>query len=346
MGRAVFSSFETWCNMFPKKKTHRKNFLWVGLSPFTLESTVHIHPTAVIEPGAKLGAEVTVGPFAYIANDTSLGPGCCIGPHVTIHPYTILESACCVHAGAVIGDLPQDLAFKGDISFVKVGARTTLREGVTVHRGSGADTSTVVGEDCFLMANSHVGHNAVLGNRVIMANGALVGGYAEIGDRAFISGNCMIHQFTRVGRLAMLAGGAAAQKDIPPFCMTQSSATSILTGLNVVGLRRAGFSSTERQQLKAAFKLLFCSGLLVSTAVERLEASGPSAHVQELCDFIKASKRGVSKAFKSKTRPSDHLSDQPKPLNETRLALSRAFHAQNSDEASPEQVRPLDSSGE
>jgi UDP-N-acetylglucosamine acyltransferase len=107
------------------------------------------------------------------------------------------------------------------------------------------------------MANSHVGHNAILGNRVIMANGALVGGYAEIGDRAFISGNCMIHQFTRVGRLAMMSGGSAAPKDIPPFCMTQSSATSVLIGLNVVGLRRAGFTREERHRLKAAFKLLF-----------------------------------------------------------------------------------------
>jgi UDP-N-acetylglucosamine acyltransferase len=262
-----------------------------------------IHSTAVVEPGARLGENITIGPFAYVASDTDIGRGCHLGPRSTVLAYTTLGEECQVHAGAVVGDLPQDLAFnRGDVSFVKVGHRCVLREGVTIHRGTKPGSTTRVGDDCFLMANSHVGHNAILGNRVIMANGALVGGYATIGDRAFISGNCMIHQFARVGRLAMMSGGSAAQKDIPPFCMTQSSATSILLGLNVVGLRRAGFDSEERQQLKEAFKRLFCSGLLVSTAIEQLEASGPSASVLELCNFIKTSKRGVSKAFKAKTR--------------------------------------------
>jgi UDP-N-acetylglucosamine acyltransferase len=296
---------------------------------------MQIHPTAVIEPSAKLGQGITVGPYAYIASNTQIGDGCCVGPHTVIHPYTTLGNGCRIHAGAVIGDLPQDLAFKGEVSFVRVGNHSILREGVTIHRGTQADSVTRVGDHCLLMANSHVGHNAALGDRVIMANGALVGGYAEIGDGAFISGNCLIHQFTRVGRLAMMSGGSAAQKDIPPFCMTQSSTSNTLIGLNVVGLRRANFTSQERQQLKTAFKLLFCSGTLISTAIEQLEASSLDPFVLELCNFIKTSQRGVSRAVQPKNRNSGDQAAHHNQMEGDRSTLERAFQSNHSDEVQP-----------
>ena len=258
-----------------------------------------IHPTAVVESGAVLGHNVEIGPFSYVANHTHIGDHCHLGSHVTILPYTTLGSGCQVHAGAVIGDLPQDLSFHpGDVSYVKIGQNTVLREGVTVNRGTKPGTVTTIGNDCLLMANSHVGHNCTLGDRVIMTNGSLAGGYVEIGDRAFISGNCMIHQFVRIGRLVMMSGGSAASKDVPPFCMTQSSATSTLMGLNSVGLRRAGVDGSDRKQIKDAFKLLFCSGLPTTTAIEKLQNPAPSPLVQELCEFIASSERGVCKFFK------------------------------------------------
>ena len=255
---------------------------------------MNIHPTAVVDHGALLGAGVVVGPFAVIERDTQIGDGCVIGPHVVIHRYTSIGSACRIHAGAVIGDLPQDLAFKPDtVSYVRLGARCWIREGVTIHRGTKPDTVTEVGDDCFLMVNSHLAHNVKLGNGVILVNGALLAGYAEVGDNAFISGNAVVHQFVRIGRLAMLGGVSGVSKDVPPFCTAKSHEANQILGLNVVGLRRAGFKPEERQALRSAFKILYRSGLNISQAVERIRAEFKETIIIEFCDFIESSKRGI-----------------------------------------------------
>ncbi len=251
-----------------------------------------IHPTAVIESSAQLG-DVTVGPFAYIDHHVKIGDGCVIGPHVTILQHSSLGSSCRVHAGAVLGDLPQDLAFQEAESYVQIGANCVIREGVTVHRGTQPGTTTEVGHGCLLMAFSHVGHNVRLGNKVILTNGAVLGGYVEVGDRAFISANCLVHQFTRIGRLTMLSGGCAIHKDVPPFCITRGLQPSTVMGLNVVGMRREGLSSEERLILKRAFKILYQSNLNVSQAVAKLEAEFTSDLVLELCQFVKSSRRGI-----------------------------------------------------
>ena len=252
-----------------------------------------IHPTAVVDPGAVIGANVTVGPFAFIDRDTQVGEGCVIGPHSAILRYTSLGCNCRVHACAVLGDLPQDLAFKEEPSHVKIGANCVFREGVTIHRGTKPGTSTVVGDNCFLMANSHLAHNVQLGNGVIIANGALLAGYVEVGERAFISGNAVIHQFVRIGRLSMLSGCSGIGKDVPPFCTTVGVSRNRIAGLNVVGLRRAGIGPEERQAIRSAIKLLYRSGLNVSQAVERIKKEFPQPAVQEICAFIEASKRGI-----------------------------------------------------
>lgn len=252
-----------------------------------------IHPTAVIESNARLGSNVTVGPFSYIDHDVKIGDGCVIGPHVTILRYSSLGSGCQVHAGAVLGDLPQDLAFQAAESHVQIGANCMIREGVTIHRGTQPDTTTEVGNDCMLMAFSHVAHNVKLGHKVVLANGTILAGYVEVGDRAFISGHCMVHQFTRIGRLAMLSGGCGIHRDVPPFCITRGMQPSTIMGLNVVGLRRAGLSSEERLLLKRAFKILYQSKLNVSQAVAKLEAEFTSDLVLELCQFVKSSRRGI-----------------------------------------------------
>ncbi len=160
-----------------------------------------IHKTAIIDSGAELGNDVEVGPFTVVESDVTIGDGSVIGPNVSIRPYTSIGSHCNVHAGAVLGGIPQDVNFEGGKSFVSVGANCQIREGVTINRGTQTDSVTEIGDDCFLMAFSHFGHNVKLGRKVIVANGALLAGYVEVGDQVFISGNCVLHQFVTVSEM-------------------------------------------------------------------------------------------------------------------------------------------------
>ncbi len=252
-----------------------------------------IHSTAVIEDGAIIGSGVEVGPFAYIAAGANIGDGCRIGPHVTIYGHTALGADCAVHAGAVLGDTPQDTGFEDGDSFVKIGAGCMIREGVTIHRGSKPDTSTIIGNNCMLMAFSHFAHNVVLEDGVIIANGALLGGYASVGARAFISGNVAVHQFARIGRLAMLGGGAMLSKDVPPFCTVRPAMENSVGGLNIIGMRRAGIGGNDRKIAKQAFKIIYNSGLNVTQACEKLAESFEDGIGREMYDFIKSSARGI-----------------------------------------------------
>lgn len=257
------------------------------------DSQIEVHPSSVIEPGVELGPGVKIGPFCRLESGAVLGADVRLDSHVAILGSTRLGAGCHVHAGAVLGDLPQDLAFDGASTAVEVGARCDIREGVTIHRGTKEGTTTVLGDDCLLMATAHVGHNARLGNRVILANGAMLGGYVELGDRAFVSGNTAVHQFCRAGRLTMLSGNAAITRDVPPFMMTRVGTTRVMS-LNTVGLRRSGIPAEGRAALKRAFRLLYRSGLNVSQAVRRIEAEIDSPLVEELCEFVRSSQRGIA----------------------------------------------------
>jgi UDP-N-acetylglucosamine acyltransferase len=252
-----------------------------------------IHETAIVDRGAELGADVSIGPFTVVEADTRIGDGCVIGPHVSILRYTTLGAGCQVHSGAVIGDTPQDLAFTGAESRVTIGSKCVIREGVSIHRGTKPGTETRIGDGCFLMGFSHYAHNVKLGANVIVVNGSLLAGYVDVGDRAFISGNVVVHQFVRIGRLAMLGGGCGVSKDVPPFCTVHPLAVNTLVGLNVVGLRRSGMLQAERTEIKRAFKTLFQSGLNVSQAITHIRQESDSVAVREMCDFIAASKRGI-----------------------------------------------------
>jgi UDP-N-acetylglucosamine acyltransferase len=255
--------------------------------------TTSIHPSALVDPGARLGVDVKVGPGAIIDADVEIGSGCIIGPHAVLHSFTILGPDCRIHAGAVIGDTPQDMAFKKVKSHVRLGARVVVREGVTIHRGTKEDTVTTTGDDCYFMVNSHLAHNCTLGNRVILANGVLLGGYVEIGDGAFVSGNAVIHQFCRVGRLAMVGGLSGISKDVPPFCMTRSGSINRVVGLNVVGLRRTGFNAGQRAAVRSCFDLLYRSDINVTQAVEQLAARPDDPVAAEFVAFIRGAKRGI-----------------------------------------------------
>jgi UDP-N-acetylglucosamine acyltransferase len=250
-----------------------------------------IHPTAIIHPQAKLHSSVRVGAYAVIDADVEVGENCVVGPHVYFTGVTKIGAGNKFHAGCVIGDAPQDLKYRDEPTRVRIGDHNVFREHVTVHRATKADGETIIGSNNFLMANAHVAHNCVIGDHVIIANGALLGGHAVVQDRAFISGNCLVHQFTRVGTLAIMQGGSAISKDLPPFCVALRD--NEICGLNVIGLRRAGFSGEQRLELKKIYHALFRGGKNLRTALTEAEKIFSSPAAKTMLEFVANAKRGV-----------------------------------------------------
>jgi UDP-N-acetylglucosamine acyltransferase len=250
-----------------------------------------IHPTAIIHPKAKLDATVQVGPYAVIDAGVEMGADCVVGPHVYLTGETKIGAGNHFHAGCVIGDAPQDLKYKGEPTRLRIGDNNVFREHFTIHRSNKPEAETIVGSHNFFMANSHVAHNCIIGDHVILANGVLLAGHAKVGDRAFLSGNCLVHQFTRVGTLAMMQGGSAISQDLPPFTMLSQG--NLMCGLNVVGLRRAGFTAEQRLELKRLYHLLFREGKNLREALAEARKNSTSAPAKALLDFIAEAKRGV-----------------------------------------------------
>jgi UDP-N-acetylglucosamine acyltransferase len=250
-----------------------------------------IHPTAIVHPQAKLDSTVQVAPYVVIDEGVEIGAHCVVGPHVYLTGLTKIGSHNKFHAGCVIGDAPQDLKYKNEPTRVRLGDHNVFREHVTVHRATNADGETVVGSHNFLMVNCHIGHNSQLGDHIIIANGALLGGHVTVQDRAFISGNCLVHQFTRIGTLTMMQGKAAVGQDLPPF--TIATGINTICGLNVVGLRRAGFTAEQRIELKRLYHLLFRSGKNFRAAIEEARKNFSSPKAKIMLDFVAGSKRGV-----------------------------------------------------
>jgi UDP-N-acetylglucosamine acyltransferase len=251
-----------------------------------------IHPTAIIHPKAKLDATAEVGPYAVIDAGVELGAHCVVGPHVYLTGETKIGSHNRFHASCVIGDAPQDLKYKGEPTRTRIGDHNVFREQATVHRSTTADGETIVGSNNFFMANSHIAHNCLVGDHVIFANGALLGGHVQVQDRVFISGNCAVHQFCRIGTLAIMQGGACASQDVPPFTVAQHG-LNIICGLNVIGLRRAGFSAEDRMELKKLYHLLFRSGKNLRAAREEAEKNFTGAAAKTMLEFLASAKRGV-----------------------------------------------------
>jgi UDP-N-acetylglucosamine acyltransferase len=250
-----------------------------------------IHPTAIVDPKAQLDPSVEVGPYAVIDADVSIGPDCRIGPHVYLTGRTAIGPGNRFYAGCVIGEAPQDVKYKDEPTRLEIGGHNLFREGCTAHRSAKPGEATVIGSHNFLMVNSHVGHNVRLGNHVILANGALLAGHVEVGDRAFISGNCLVHQFTRVGALSLMQGGSGISKDLPPF--TVAHGANRLGGLNIIGLRRAGFTPAERLELKKLYHLLFRARGNFAAALAAAQKTFFSAPARALLDFAASSKRGL-----------------------------------------------------
>jgi UDP-N-acetylglucosamine acyltransferase len=253
-----------------------------------------IHPTAIVSPKAELDPSVEVGPYAIIDDDVRVNAGTRIGPHAYLTGRTEIGKNNTIHIGAVIGHEPQDLKYdRKTPTFLKIGDRNVIREYCTVHRGTEPDTATVIGDDCFLMASSHVAHNCILGNCVILANAALLGGHVHVGDRAFISGGAVIHQFIHVGRLAMISGNSRVSMDVPPFVLLVER--NVVAGLNMVGLKRAGVSPESIQEIKQLYRLFYRSNLNVSQALRRSEEAGQYERPEsrEWMEFIRQSPNGI-----------------------------------------------------
>jgi UDP-N-acetylglucosamine acyltransferase len=255
---------------------------------------VSIHPSAVVSPRARLGREVTIGPFVVLEDDTTIGDCSEIRAHAVIKRGSVLGAHNRVHEGAVLGGEPQDVAFQGQDSGLVIGDRNVIREGVTIHRSTKPGGTTVVGSDCFLMALVHVAHDNRIGDRAILANNVMLAGHVEIGERAFLGGGSGVHQFCRVGRLAMVGGNSKVVQDCLPFVITDGFPARA-TALNVVGLRRAGFTAAGLRTLHQAYRLLLRSGLPLERALEELRALGDPA-VDELVAFVGASRRGFAHA--------------------------------------------------
>jgi UDP-N-acetylglucosamine acyltransferase len=228
-----------------------------------------IHPTSIISERAQLGLNVSLGPYAIIEQETIIGDGTEIRAHSVIKRYTEIGPENVVYESAVIGGEPQDLGYIETESYLRIGARNSIREGVTMHRGTQPGSQTSVGSNCFIMAYAHVAHNCRLGDRVIIANNVALAGHVEIEDQAFISGGVVVHQFCRIGRLAMIGGNSKIVQDCLPFVITDGM-PGRAHGLNLVGLRRAGFKSSEIQKLKEAYRILLRSGLPLEQALSRM----------------------------------------------------------------------------
>jgi len=234
---------------------------------------------------------VSIGPCAVIDEEVELGAHCVVGPHVYLTGRTFIGAHNRFHAGCVIGDAPQDLKYQGEPTRLRIGDHNVFREHFTVQRANRPETETVIGSHNFLMVNAHVGHNCVIGNQVIIANGALLAGHAEVGDRVFISGNCLIHQFCRIGTLALMQGGSGISQDLPPFTVAHRG--NEICGLNIIGLRRAGYTADQRLELKRLYHALFRSGRNLQAAVEAARNEFTSPAAKNLLDFVAGAKRGV-----------------------------------------------------
>jgi len=257
----------------------------------------NIHPTAIIDPQAQIDPTTVVGPYTVIGPDVVIGKNNKIGPFCVIENTTMGDGNEVI-ASAFIGVKPQDLSYKDEHTRVTVGNGNKIRECVTIHRSTDVNVPTSVGNNCLLMANSHVAHDCHLGNNIIVANSVGIAGHVVVEDRAVISGLVGIHQFNRVGTMAMISGGTMATLDIPPYCIAQGGRAH-LVGLNVVGMRRNGLSRETMLEIRRAFKFLFRSNQILTEACAELEAQHPCPEVQHLIDFCKTSKRGIAAAKRS-----------------------------------------------
>lgn len=254
-----------------------------------------IHPTATVDKKAELADDVEVGPYCLIGPNVKVGDGTKIGPHAVLDGYTTIGRNNRVFAGAVIGSITQDLKYKGEKSYVRIGDNNIIREYVTINLGTKKDSATIIGNSVLLMAYSHIAHDCVIKDGAIIANAGTFAGYVTIGEKAVVGGLVGIHQFVRVGKLAIIGGCSKVVQDVVPYSNCDGHPLKVY-GLNTIGLKRAGISEKSRTNLKKAFKLLFSSGLSISNALKCIKTEIPiCAEVTHLIEFVSSSERGIAR---------------------------------------------------
>lgn len=250
-----------------------------------------------IHPNAKIGANVEIGPFCYIAENVEIGDGCKIGPHVTIYDYVKMGSNCKVFPGAVIGAIPQDMKFHGEVTYVEIGNNVTIRECATINRGTEASGKgvTKVGDNTLVMSYVHIAHDCVVGRNCILVSFVGLAGETDVEDWAIIGGSSAVHQFSKIGQHAMLSGGSMVGKDVPPYALAGKRPLSYV-GVNVIGLRRRGFSSEQIERIRDIYRVIYDSDMNVSDACRKVEETfEQTPEKRAILDFIASSKRGIIK---------------------------------------------------
>ena len=255
-----------------------------------------IHSTAIVDPKAEIAPDVEIGPYSVIKNDVVISSGTVIGPHVVIEPYVNIGPDCQIFQYAAIGAIPQSLKFNGEKSYVKIGRETVIREFATIHRGTGFGGGiTEIGERCFIMAYAHVAHDCRIGREVVLANNATLGGHITIDDHATLGGLVAVHQFVHIGGYAFISGLSGVPKDVPPYVIAAGPRIK-LHGLNIVGLKRHGFSDSTISLLKKTYRLIFRIGLTLTEAIARVRAEVDQVpEVVNFIDFITSSQRGITR---------------------------------------------------
>jgi len=265
---------------------------------------VNVHPTAVVDPAAKVGNNSEIGPYCVIGPQAVLGENNVLQAHVVLEGSVTLGSGNFIGPGTVIGGAPQDLSFTSDRkTHVQIGDKNVIREHCTIHRGSPEGSSTIVGNGNFFMVGAHLGHNCVIGNNVIIANNCLLAGNVRVDDGAFLGGGSTFHQHMRIGRMVMIQGSSAFGKDLPPFVL--AAERNSVFGLNVIGMRRAGFNAEQRNDIKAAFKFLYQSGLNLSQAIAQSEKEKFGALGREFFAFVREAKKRAIVPLRGKGEGSD-----------------------------------------
>lgn len=254
-----------------------------------------IHPTAIISEKAKIGKNVNIGPFVVIYDDVEIGDACSIGPHTIIYDGARIGNRVTIHQASSVSNAPQDLKYAGEKTYFYIGDDTTIREYATLNRGTTATGFSKIGSNCLLMAYTHIGHDCVVGDNCILANAVTLGGHVDLGDFVIIGGLTPVHQFSKVGQHAMVGGGFRIIKDIPPYIVAANEPLRF-SGLNLIGLRRRGFSNDDIMTLKEAYNIVYNSGLNFTQACNKLSENYPNHKlVSHIVDFIAKSSRGIIK---------------------------------------------------
>ncbi len=259
-----------------------------------IDPSAIVAPTACIHKDAAIGPQTVIGEYAVIEADVTIGAECRLEPYVYVKRWTSMGDRNQISAGTVLGTDPLDKAFTGERSYLRIGNDNIIREHYTISRGTRPESVTEIGDGNYIMTSGHIAHNCKVGDQTVICSCALVAGYVEIEDQAFVSGGVAIHQYSKIGRLAMIGGETRVDRDAPPFFL-YAGCRITPRGLNLVGLKRAGFNSDETALLKKAYVLLYRSGLKLETALARIETELPSKHTLHLVKFVRSSRRGIAR---------------------------------------------------